>query len=83
MTPRQADLLVFIVRYQRRHRGASPAFAEIARGVGLVSVTSIHHHLRRLQRNGYIDRRYNATREIKVLKLPGNMRRRKRRKARA
>lgn len=75
MTHRQAAILAFIVRYQRKHRGVSPSYVEIMRHMGGHSKSVIHFDLGRLTRAGYLRRRYFAVREIEVLKLPPGFKR--------
>jgi SOS-response transcriptional repressor LexA len=66
-TRRQQDLLRFIVGYQRAHGGASPGFAEMTDGLGLVSKARVFEMLNGLQERGHVRRRPFKHRSIEVL----------------
>src|SRR3546814_11438368 len=66
LTPRQAEILAFILRHRDEH-GAPPTRAEIVTAFGFRSPTAAEDHLRALARKGAIDLRAGASRGIRVL----------------
>ncbi|NKF21280.1 transcriptional repressor LexA [Solimonas marina] len=72
LTPRQAEILDFIVRHLAE-RGAPPTRAEIVTAFGFRSPTAAEDHLRALARKGAIELRAGTSRGIRVLDaaLPG------------
>lgn len=66
LTPRQAEILDFILRHRDEH-GAPPTRAEIVTAFGFRSPTAAEDHLRALARKGAIDLRAGASRGIRVL----------------
>jgi hypothetical protein len=68
ITPRQIAVLDFIADYIGKNRCA-PSLHEIALGVGLRSLATVHKHLQGLHAGGYIKRGWGR-RDIKVLKHP-------------
>jgi SOS-response transcriptional repressor LexA len=77
MTPRQQQVLSFIVAYQAEHEGVTPSLREIAVGVGNRpnSFGPVWVMLKILEDQGYIARPIKGERrghrEIRVLRLPG------------
>ena len=69
LTKRQKDVLDFLVAFETRN-GYSPSFEEIAKGVKLSSLATVHKHVTTLERKGYIRRGYNQSRSIEILQLP-------------
>jgi repressor LexA len=69
LTRRQKQVLDFIVSFINRHR-YSPSFEEVADGLELTSLATVHKHLQTLERKGYIRRGYNQSRSIEVVQLP-------------
>jgi len=69
LTRRQKQVLDFIVSFINRHR-YSPSFEEVADGLDLTSLATVHKHLQTLERKGYIRRGYNQSRSIEVVQLP-------------
>jgi len=65
LTPKQKTVLDFIVTFVERN-GFCPSFEEIARGVGLGSLATVHKHITALQQKGYLKRRYNESRSLEV-----------------
>ena len=47
--------------------GYSPSFEEIARGMGLKSLATVHKHITNLEKKGLLDRVHNRSRSIDVL----------------
>jgi len=66
LTRRQAQVLEFITTYLQQH-GCAPSLREIARRLGVSSVGSLHKHLVRLERKGFIRRVWNKSRAIEVV----------------
>ncbi|MCB2048542.1 MAG: hypothetical protein KDE32_09985 [Novosphingobium sp.] len=67
LTPRQADMLRFIVGHQRAHGGKSPCLRECADGVGIRHRSGAHRTLQELERRGAIRRLPGRERAIEVL----------------
>jgi len=65
LTPRQKEVLDFLVEYTERN-GFSPSFEEIAAGLQLASLATVHKHITALEQKGYLKRRYNESRSIEV-----------------
>ncbi|MGQ9918623.1 MAG: transcriptional repressor LexA [Bryobacteraceae bacterium] len=65
LTPRQKEVLDFLVDYIGRH-GYSPSFEEIAAGLKLSSLATVHKHISALEQKGYVRRRFNESRSIEV-----------------
>lgn len=67
MTPKQKQLLDYIVDYQRRTGGISPSFDEMAVAVGIRSKSGIHRLIGGLEQRGNIRRVAGQARTIRVL----------------
>jgi repressor LexA len=65
LTPRQKEVLDFLVQFSEE-RGYSPSFEEIASGVGLASLATVHKHITALEQKGYLQRRFNESRSIEI-----------------
>lgn len=65
LTPRQKEVLDFLAAYIER-RGFSPSFEEIAAGLNLSSLATVHKHISALEQKGYVRRRFNESRSIEV-----------------
>src|SRR3989337_2806196 len=63
LTRRQREVLDFIAEFLRE-RGYSPSFQEIARGMGLNSLATVHKHISTLERRGFWHRGYNQSRSL-------------------
>jgi repressor LexA len=70
LTRRQKNVLDFLVEFINR-RGYSPSFEEIGESLGLSSLATVHKHIENLEKKGFIRRRYNRSRSIDVVALPG------------
>jgi len=70
VTRRQKEVLDFLEGFVARN-GYSPSFEEIARGLGLKSLATVHKHITNLERKGLLDRMHNRSRSIDVL-APGS-----------
>jgi repressor LexA len=66
VTRRQKEILDFLSSFVERN-GYSPSFEEIARGMELKSLATVHKHITNLERKGLLDRVHNRSRSIDVL----------------
>lgn len=66
LTERQQQVLDFI-KEQVKEKGYPPSVREIGAAVGLRSSSTVHGHLRRLERKGYIRRDPTKPRAIEIL----------------
>jgi repressor LexA len=66
VTRRQKEVLDFLEGFVARN-GYSPSFEEIARGMGLKSLATVHKHITNLENKGLLDRVHNRSRSIDVL----------------
>jgi len=64
LTPRRQQILEYI-RRTIAERGYPPTVREIGRAVGLRSTSTVHFHLRALERDGYIERTPFLTRALR------------------
>jgi repressor LexA len=65
ITRRQKDVLDFIRNFVERC-GYSPSFEEIARGLDLSSLATVHKHISNLEKKGMLHRAHNRSRSIDV-----------------
>ena len=65
LTRRQKEVLDFIARWQVEH-GFSPSYEEIARGLDLASIATVHKHISALDKKHYLQRSHNQSRSIDV-----------------
>ena len=66
LTKRQREILTYLDSYSGE-RGYAPSFEEIASHFNYNSLATVHEHLTKLERKGYIKRAYNESRGIEVL----------------
>ncbi|MGA9070799.1 MAG: transcriptional repressor LexA [Terracidiphilus sp.] len=66
VTRRQKEILDFLESFTARN-SYSPSFEEIARGMGLKSLATVHKHITNLENKGLLDRVHNRSRSIDVL----------------
>ena len=66
VTRRQKEVLDFISGFVQRN-GYSPSFEEIAHGLNLRSLATVHKHITNLQNKGLLQRSHNRSRSIDVL----------------
>lgn len=71
VTRRQKEVLDFLESFVTRN-GYSPSFEEIARGLDLKSLATVHKHITNLEKKGLLDRVHNRSRSIDV--VPAGMR---------
>lgn len=72
LTRRQKEVYDFISTFVDRH-GYSPSFEEIAEGLGLSSLATVHKHISNLEEKQLLRRDYNRSRSIDLLKPRGRM----------
>ncbi|HEY7210320.1 MAG TPA: transcriptional repressor LexA [Bryobacteraceae bacterium] len=65
LTRRQKELMDFLAGFIRRH-GYSPSYEEIASGLGLASLATVHKHIQALETKQYLKRNYNHSRSLEV-----------------
>lgn len=65
LTRRQKEVLDFISSYQVEN-GYSPSYEEIARGLKLASIATVHKHISALDKKNYLHRSHNQSRSIEV-----------------
>lgn len=66
ITRRQKDVLDFLSEFTQKN-GYSPSYEEIAEGLGLNSLATVHKHVSNLQSKGLLHRSHNRSRSIDVL----------------
>lgn len=66
ITRRQKDVLDFLNTFTQR-QGYSPSYEEIAHGLGVTSLATVHKHITNLQNKGLLQRAHNRSRSIDVL----------------
>jgi repressor LexA len=66
VTRRQKEVVDFLEAFVARN-GYSPSFEEIARGMGLKSLATVHKHITNLEKKGLLDRVHNRSRSIDLL----------------
>jgi repressor LexA len=66
VTRRQKEIIDFLESFIARN-GYSPSFEEIARGMGLKSLATVHKHITNLEKKGLLDRVHNRSRSIDLL----------------
>ena len=66
ITRRQKEVLDFISSFTQRN-GYSPSYEEIARGLDLRSLATVHKHVTNLHNKGLLQRAHNRSRSIDVL----------------
>ena len=65
LTHRQKEVLDFIVAFVEDN-GYSPSYEELAAGLKLASVATVHKHIQALESRGYLRRSFNQSRSIDV-----------------
>jgi repressor LexA len=65
LTRRQKDVLDFIAGYQVEN-GYNPSYEEIARGLNLSSIATVHKHISALAKKNYLSRGANQSRSVEV-----------------
>jgi repressor LexA len=72
ITRRQREMYDFISRFVAEH-GYSPSFEEIAQGMELSSLATVHKHVTNLEKKGLLTRDYNRSRSIDLLPPKGRL----------
>lgn len=65
LTRRQKEVMVFLDEFIAE-RGYSPSYEEIATGLNLASLATVHKHIQALQTKDYLRRNYNHSRSLEV-----------------
>lgn len=73
VTRRQREVLDFLNSFMQRH-GYCPSFEEMARGLNLKSLATVHKHVTNLQKKGLLQRDHNRSRSIDLLPPRGRSR---------
>src|ERR1700681_2974320 len=63
LTKRQKDVVEFIARFVDEN-GYSPSYEEIARGLNLASLATVHKHISTLEAKQYLKRGFNQSRSL-------------------
>jgi repressor LexA len=66
ITRRQKEVIDFLSTFTSSH-GYSPSYEEIAAGLGLNSLATVHKHVTNLQTKGLLQRAHNRSRSIDVI----------------
>jgi repressor LexA len=66
ITRRQKEVIDFLSSFTSSH-GYSPSYEEIAAGLGLNSLATVHKHVTNLQTKGLLQRAHNRSRSIDVI----------------
>lgn len=64
MFPKRLEILRFLAR--EAGEGRSPAIPEIGKAVGLSSTQTVHHHLKTLEKEGYVSRAPGRARSVEL-----------------
>jgi repressor LexA len=65
LTRRQKEVMDFLSSFIGK-RGYSPSYEEIASGLGLASLATVHKHIQALEAKQYLRRNYNHSRSLEV-----------------
>jgi repressor LexA len=65
LTKRQKQVLDFIARFQDEN-GYCPSYEEIARGLDLASLATVHKHISALETKSYLKRGFNQSRSLEL-----------------
>lgn len=65
LTKRQKEFLDFLSGFLEK-RGYSPSYEEIAEGLGLASLATVHKHIQSLQSKQYLTRGFNQSRSLEI-----------------
>ncbi|HEY5331737.1 MAG TPA: transcriptional repressor LexA, partial [Acidobacteriaceae bacterium] len=66
ITRRQKEVIDFLSGFTNKN-GYSPSYEEIAAGLGLSSLATVHKHVTNLQNKGMLQRAHNRSRSIDVI----------------
>jgi len=65
ITRRQKEFLDFLAGFLERH-GYSPSYEEIAEGLSLASLATVHKHIMALEAKQYLKRGFNQSRSLQI-----------------
>lgn len=65
LTRRQKELMDFLSNFIEKH-GYSPSYEEIANGLELASLATVHKHIQALETKQYLRRNYNHSRSLEI-----------------
>ena len=65
LTKRQKEVLDFIADFIEEH-GYSPSYEELAQGLHLASLATVHKHIQALESRNYLRRLFNQSRSLEV-----------------
>src|ERR1700752_2180310 len=65
LTKRQKEFLEFVAEFLEKH-GYSPSYEEIAEGLGLASLATVHKHIMALEAKHYVKRGFNQSRSLQI-----------------
>jgi len=65
LTKRQKEVLDFIADFVEEH-GYSPSYEELAQGLNLASLATVHKHIQALESRNYLRRLFNQSRSLEV-----------------
>jgi repressor LexA len=65
LTKRQKDFLDFLAGFLEKN-GYSPSYDEIAHGMGLASLATVHKHILALETKHYLKRGFNQSRSLEI-----------------
>lgn len=63
LTKRQKQVMEFLAKFMQEN-GYSPSYEEIARGLGLASLATVHKHVTALEAKNYLTRGFNQSRSL-------------------
>src|SRR6059058_6034492 len=65
LTKRQKEFLDFLAGFLEK-RGYSPSYEEIAEGMSLASLATVHKHILALESKQYLKRGFNQSRSLEI-----------------
>ncbi len=65
LTKRQKEFLDFLAGFLEKH-GYSPSYEEIAEGLSLASLATVHKHIMALESKNYVKRGFNQSRSLEL-----------------
>ncbi len=65
LTRRQKEVMDFLYGFIDKH-GYSPSYEEVASGLGLASLATVHKHIQALEAKQYLRRSYNHSRSVEI-----------------
>jgi len=65
LTRRQKEVMDFLSSFIEQH-GYSPSYEEIAQGLNLASLATVHKHIQALETKQYLRRSYNHSRSLEI-----------------